>query len=90
MDVMRAKLRDSESQRDKLHDALVAAEMRADRSQSAIVVKMHSRAATGDDGMKEEKIEEPERKLSSSPAVSGRLVGGSFDHSNPQPFLIPL
>lgn len=72
MDLMRTKLKDSESEKEKYHNALLAAETRADRLQSGTVSALQVRKQDKQEPPEEkEKTEEPERKLSSSPAVSG-------------------
>jgi len=66
---MRAKLLDSVAERDSLHTALVAAQTLADRLQSETVLAIQTAAYKH--AKKEEEPEEPERKLPSSPEVSG-------------------
>jgi E3 ubiquitin-protein ligase BRE1 len=43
VDLLRAKLQDSEAQKDSYHDALIALENRLERSQSAIVHEVESK-----------------------------------------------
>lgn len=72
LNILRIKLQDSEAQREKYHTALVAAENRFERSQSAIVheVEGRSKSRDPDDGA-EEKEDVPRKP--SSPAVSGSV-----------------
>jgi E3 ubiquitin-protein ligase BRE1 len=70
MDVMRAKLEDSEAQKEKFYTDLIAAEIRADRLRSETVLAMQARVAVEKQEPKTDEIEEPQRKPS-SPAVSG-------------------
>jgi E3 ubiquitin-protein ligase BRE1 len=84
MDLMRVKLRDSVAEKESLHTALVAAQTRADRLQSETVLAMQARAAVRKREAEQQKgeqqqepkeeessSEEPQRKLPSSPEVSG-------------------
>jgi hypothetical protein len=69
---MRRKLHETESQNEKLHSDLIAAEIRVDRLQSPTVLAMQAHAAVEKEEPKsEEKVEEPEQKLPSPPPVSG-------------------
>jgi E3 ubiquitin-protein ligase BRE1 len=67
--LLQTQLGASESQRDSFHAELIAAEMRAARLQSSTVLDMQARAVDKQDA-KTGDTEEPQRKLSSSPAQS--------------------
>jgi hypothetical protein len=86
LNLTRTMLRDTESYKEKLHSDLVAAEIRADRLQSATVLAMKTRTAAGKPGLKDEEgqevVEEPEETKPSSPAVSGPVNRWEFDHSD--------
>ena len=73
VDLLRAKLRDSEAQKDSYHDALVALENRLERSQSAIVHEVESKGKSQerecDSDMNEEALRKPP-----SPLVSGSVL----------------
>lgn len=72
---MRARLKDSEEQKEKYHLALISAETRVDRLRSSTVLAMQSRVATDTHEMKSE--DEPQRKPP-SPAVSGPVNWWEF------------
>ena len=73
VDLLRAKLRDSEAQKDSYHNALVALENRLERSQSAIVHEVESKGKSQerecDSDMNEEALRKPP-----SPLVSGSVL----------------
>ena len=70
--MLRAKLQDSESQKENYHNALVAAENHLERSRSRTVRDVESRTKAKLPEVSEEK-EEVERKPS-SPVVSGSVI----------------
>lgn len=70
--MLRAKLQDSESQKENYHNALVAAENHLERSHSHSVRDIESRPKAKLPEVSEEK-EEVERKPS-SPVVSGSVI----------------
>ena len=70
--MLRAKLQDSESQKENYHSALVAAENHLERTHSRSVRDAESRAKVKLPEVSEEK-EEVERKPS-SPVVSGSVI----------------
>jgi E3 ubiquitin-protein ligase BRE1 len=70
--MLRAKLQDSESQKENYYNALVVAENHLERSQSRSVRDIESRAKVKLAEVGEEK-EEVERKPS-SPVVSGSVI----------------
>lgn len=70
--MLRAKLQDSESQKENYHNALLAAENHLERSHSRSVRDIESRAKVKLPEVSEEK-EEVERKPS-SPVVSGSVI----------------
>jgi E3 ubiquitin-protein ligase BRE1 len=70
--MLRAKLQDSESQKENYHNALVAAENHLERSHSRSVRDIESRPKVKLPEVSEEK-EEVERKPS-SPVVSGSVI----------------
>ncbi len=69
-----------ESEKDKYHEQLVAAEKRIDRLQSKTVAALNPHSA----GVKEEVKDESPRDTPSSPVVSGSVNWWEF-----RPFLIP-
>ena len=71
--MLRAKLQDSESQKENYHNALVAAENYLERSHSRSVRDLESRAKVKLPEVSEVKKEEVERKPS-SPVVSGSVI----------------
>ena len=74
LNILRAKLEDSEEQKEKYHNALLEAESRLERSQSATVREMEMRVPVkSQEGQSEEK-EEVQHKPS-SPVVSGLVIG---------------
>jgi E3 ubiquitin-protein ligase BRE1 len=72
INMLRAKLQDSESQKENYHNALVAAENHLERSHSRSVRDIESRPKVKLPEVSEEK-EEVERKPS-SPVVSGSVI----------------
>jgi len=72
--ILRAKLEDSESQKENYHNALLAAENRFERSKSATVREMEIRVAVKSQETQSEEKEEVQRKPS-SPVVSGSVTG---------------
>jgi hypothetical protein len=84
---MRAHLQEIIDERDNLHAMLVSAQTRADRLESETVLKIQVRAAAAAAAQKEkeqptkekeEETEEPERRLPSSPEVSGPVNWWEF------------
>jgi len=73
VDLLRAKLRDSESQKDSYHNALVALENRLERSQSAIVLEVESKGKSQEQECGSDMNEEALRKPP-SPLVSGSVL----------------
>ena len=76
LDLLRARLKDSEALKEQYHTALIAAENRVERARSSTVTEMEKRIAVNRDGS-----EEPQRKPS-SPAVSGSVHWWEFRPSN--------
>jgi E3 ubiquitin-protein ligase BRE1 len=73
VDLLRAKLRDSESQKDSYHDALASLENRFERSQSAIVHEVESKGKSQEREFGPDMNEEALRKPP-SPLVSGSVL----------------
>lgn len=81
LNILRAKLEDSEEQKENYHNALLEAESRLERSKSATVREMEIRVPVKSQEARSEEKEEVQQKPS-SPVVSGLvigLIGGRFD-----------
>jgi hypothetical protein len=79
LNILKAKLEESESQKDSYHNALVVAENRVERLQSATVRETESRETRD----KSKTHEEQKEDAVQSPVVSGLviwLIGRRFDH----------
>jgi len=74
LNILRAKLEDSESQKENYHNALLEAESRLERSKSATVREMEIRLPVKSQEAQSEEKEEVQRKPS-SPVVSGPVIG---------------
>ena len=74
LNILRAKLEDSESQKENYHSALLEAESRLERSKSATVREMEIRVPLKSQEAQSEEKEEVQRKPS-SPVVSGPVIG---------------
>lgn len=77
MEIIRAQLQESESQKEQYHIALIATENRLDRIRSGTVQAIQSSVAVDKQEPKEEALEEPQRKPS-SPSVSGSVNWWEF------------
>jgi E3 ubiquitin-protein ligase BRE1 len=73
VELLRAKLRDSEAQKDSYHNSLVALENRLERSQSAIVHEVESKGKSQEQECGSDTNEEALRKPP-SPLVSGLVL----------------